>query len=317
MATIGQSLTAPEAGWKRFDDSNTNITYTSGWGKYYYSSAYQGSAARLGATGYNDIKFNFTGTKLRIIGCTNSMRTSSINVLVDGILAKNYSQISPLAVNQTLDVDIQNLSNTEHYVQIIPQNTTTTTDYYFDAVDIDENGELRPYNPKITSAPTNLTATPGDAQVTLNWDVVIDAIGYNIKRSTTAEGPYTTTVASNVSGTSYVDTNVVNGTIYYYVVTAVNTDGESANSNEASATPQSLGKVLLLIELTDGLQKEYELTKSELDTFVNWYNNRSTGAGQPYYIFDKSFNLGPFDSLEDYLAFDKIQNFEVMKFTKQ
>ena len=37
--------------------------------------------------------------------------------------------------------------------------------------------------------------------------------------------------------TSYTDTGVTNGTTYYYVVAAVNTAGESANSSQVSATP--------------------------------------------------------------------------------
>lgn len=311
MATIGQTLTAPAAGWKRYDDSDSNITYTAGWGKYYYSSAYQGSAARLGATGYNDITFNFTGTKLRIIGCTNSMRTSSIDVLVDGNLVENYSQISPSAVNQTLDVDIQNLSDVEHYVQIIPKNTTTTTDYYFDAVDIDENGELRPYNPKIMSAPTNLATNPGDSQVSLSWTAVAGAIGYNVKRSTTAGGSYET-IATTVSGTSYVDTNVVNGTTYYYVITTVNADGESANSNEATATPQAVenhpssGKALLRVTMIDSSEREYRLDKTEIDGFVNWYT-RTIGTSISCYSVNDIV-----DSSKEYLAFEKIISFKVI-----
>lgn len=75
-------------------------------------------------------------------------------------------------------------------------------------------------------------------------------------------------------------------------------------------------KALLLIELVDGLQKEYELTQTEVDSFISWYNNRAGGTGDPCYIFNKDFNIGPFDSRKDYLTFDKIQNFEVMAFTK-
>ena len=52
------------------------------------------------------------------------------------------------------------------------------------------------------------------------------ATGYKVKRSTTAGGPYTT-IASNVTGTSYEDDNVMNGTTYYYVVTAVGANGEA------------------------------------------------------------------------------------------
>jgi hypothetical protein len=84
--------------------------------------------------------------------------------------------------------------------------------------------------------PAGLTATPGDAQVALGWNASGGATSYNVKRSTTPGGPYTT-IAPNVITTSYTDTTVVNGTTYYYVVSAVNADGESANSSEVSATP--------------------------------------------------------------------------------
>jgi len=58
-----------------------------------------------------------------------------------------------------------------------------------------------------------------------------------VKRSTTSGSGYVS--IANVTATSYGDTGLVNGTIYYYVVSAVNAGGESATSGEASALPLS------------------------------------------------------------------------------
>jgi fibronectin type 3 domain-containing protein len=84
-------------------------------------------------------------------------------------------------------------------------------------------------------APTNLSATAGNAQVSLSWTASTSATSYNVKRSSTSGGPYSQ--IATASGTSYSDTGLTNGTTYYYVVSAVNSAGESANSNQASATP--------------------------------------------------------------------------------
>ena len=43
---------------------------------------------------------------------------------------------------------------------------------------------------------------------------------------------------AQVTSSQYIDTNVTNGTTYYYVVSAVNDHGESANSIQVSATPK-------------------------------------------------------------------------------
>src|SRR5580704_2885320 len=88
------------------------------------------------------------------------------------------------------------------------------------------------------ATPTGLQTTGGNALVTLGWNASAGAATYNVKRSTTNGGPYNTAVASPTA-TNYTDTTVTNGTTYYYVVSAVNSAGQSANSAQASATPAS------------------------------------------------------------------------------
>jgi hypothetical protein len=85
-------------------------------------------------------------------------------------------------------------------------------------------------------APTGLIAAAGNAQATLNWNASSGATSYNVKRSTTNGGPYTT-IASGVTATTFTNTGLTNGTTYFFVVSAVNSFGESGNSNQASATP--------------------------------------------------------------------------------
>ncbi|HKI12171.1 MAG TPA: glycoside hydrolase family 44 protein [Candidatus Acidoferrum sp.] len=84
-------------------------------------------------------------------------------------------------------------------------------------------------------APAGLQATAGNAQISLTWNASSGATSYNVKRSTTNGGPYTT-VASPTTA-SYTNTGLTNGTPYYYVVTAVNSAGESNPSAQATATP--------------------------------------------------------------------------------
>jgi cellulose 1,4-beta-cellobiosidase len=86
-------------------------------------------------------------------------------------------------------------------------------------------------------APASLTATASNAQANLTWLPSSTAISYNVKQSTTNGGTYA--VVSNVTTTNYTDTGLTNGTTYYYVVSALNLAGESANSGQVSATPQA------------------------------------------------------------------------------
>ena len=92
----------------------------------------------------------------------------------------------------------------------------------------------------LPDAPTGLAATPGDNQVALSWTApaVGSPTSYNVKRSTTSGSGYAAiTTPGAQTTTSYNDTTAVNGTTYYYVVSAVNAIGEGANSTEANATP--------------------------------------------------------------------------------
>ena len=94
-----------------------------------------------------------------------------------------------------------------------------------------------------TNSPINVALSGTGTQViahsvALTWTASTSSVvGYNVYRSTTSGGPYTLITGSPVSGTTFTDTTVQAGVTYFYVVTAVDANGnESVNSNEASAT---------------------------------------------------------------------------------
>ncbi|CAM4392141.1 glycoside hydrolase family 6 protein [Paenibacillus tarimensis] len=91
--------------------------------------------------------------------------------------------------------------------------------------------------PQVPAAPAGLKATPGDGKVALSWNAVEGADSYTVKRALAIGGPFTA-VSSNVTAAAFTDTGLTNGTIYYYVVSAVNAAGESLNSEVVSAEPE-------------------------------------------------------------------------------
>jgi len=88
------------------------------------------------------------------------------------------------------------------------------------------------------SAPTGVQATAADSQITISWNPVSGATSYNIYWNTS--GSVTTSDSAVINAPlPYVHMNLTNGTTYYYAVTAISNDGESALSMEVSGTPQT------------------------------------------------------------------------------
>src|SRR4029077_1614731 len=103
---------------------------------------------------------------------------------------------------------------------------------------------------------------------------------YNVKRSTNTGGPYSN--ISNPSGTSYTDTTAVNGTTYYYVVTAVGTGGESANSSQATATPQPPPAAPTALTPTPGNNQVLLNWTAPAGTVTSYNVKRATVSGGSY-----------------------------------
>ena len=139
-----------------------------------------------------------------------------------------------------------------------------------------------PMAPPPPAAPAGLEALAGNTQVSLTWTASAGATSYHLKRSTTNGGPYTQVSAPTAA--NFTDTGLINSTIYYYVVSALNSAGESANSSQASATPAApatpppapagLGAIAGNAEVI--------LTWTASAGATSYHVKRSTTSGGPY-----------------------------------
>jgi predicted phage tail protein len=124
---------------------------------------------------------------------------------------------------------------------------TNGTTYYFKVFAVNAVGQSPPSAEAsaipvtVPGSPAGLTVTPGNAQVRLSWtapasDGGSPVTGYNLYAGTTADfngrAPF-----AKVTGTVVTVTGLVNGTPYYFRVTAVNRAGEGPASAEAKAIP--------------------------------------------------------------------------------
>ena len=132
-------------------------------------------------------------------------------------------------------------------------------------------------------APANLAATGGNAQVSLSWNAASGADTYSVHRSTVSGGPYGT-IASNLTGTSHLDTTVTNGTTYYYVVSGFNAAGEGPDSNQASATPQvpQLPAAPTGVSATSPSKKKITVSWNAVSGATSYTVKRGTTNGGPY-----------------------------------
>jgi len=109
--------------------------------------------------------------------------------------------------------------------------------YFNRALTAAEATALFNYSPVATppAAPSNLTATQIGARVQLGWtDNSTNETGFKIERKTGVGGTYAEIAIGPADSPSYLDSNVVAGTTYYYRVRATNAAGDSAYSNEAN-----------------------------------------------------------------------------------
>lgn len=193
----------------------------------YGSSAYEFNFATTAAV--ND------GNWHHVVAVRNGLAG---NIYIDGALAATATgtAVSPLlsTIGTYVGRDVRNNNNNFDGIidEVLEYNATALT-----ATDVSNL-----YNSYLSSppppAPTALAANGGNAVVNLTWtqSTGTGITGNNVYRSTTGSGGPYNLLANLAATTSYADTAVVNGNTYFYSVTAINGNGESALSSYAGAT---------------------------------------------------------------------------------
>ena len=160
----------------------------------------------------------------------NSATETGFRIERSPVTDTNFTEIATVGANTTSFTDSGLNEATKYWYRVRAYNAVTTSAYS------NETSATTLYN--IPAPPSGLTITSLlSNKVSLSWtDNSGDETGFKIQRKTGATGTYTTIKRTAANVTSYNDSTVIDGTLYYYRVCAANGAGDSAFSNEASGT---------------------------------------------------------------------------------
>ncbi|HEY9172017.1 MAG TPA: fibronectin type III domain-containing protein [Verrucomicrobiae bacterium] len=215
-----------------------------------------------------------SSSAVKLVWADNSTTEQGFRIerSLDGV---NFAEIRTVGSNITTLTDSGLTAGTPYFYRVRAYNASGTSEYSM----IGRANAAAP-QPQPPPAPTGLAASAGNARVTLTWNASSGATSYNVKRGTVA-GAYVT-LATGVSATSYADTSAVNGTTYFYVVSAVNAGGESANSSAASATPQVAAPAAPTGLMTTAVDARVKLAWNASTGATSYNVKRATSANGPF-----------------------------------
>jgi hypothetical protein len=198
------------------------------------ANALDGNLATRWSTGTSQVNGQWFQVDMGSVNVFNKIVLNAVNSANDYprgyqvTISKDGINWSGLAVSGSESSGITTMTfatQTARYIRITQTGSAPGTFWSIDEFNVFGTPPL---------LPTGLVASAIGNQINLSWNTSTGASGYNVKRSTTSGGSYTT-IATNLAYLNYSDTGLASGMVYYYVVTATNLYGESANSVEASA----------------------------------------------------------------------------------
>ncbi len=302
-AKIGDLLKNPEKGWKRYDDSNSKIVYNGDMKVVKNYNYYNSQITNVYNAG-DTMKFKFYGSKIRIMTDGNVDKPKTVNINIDGE-DYNYSQQDNSAKHTRLSFEKLGLDLGVHEVVITAVEKRIVNS--LDAIDIDEDGELHPYDVQAESITLDKTAIDllkGNTDKLTAAVLPENASNKKVVWSSSDETIATVDQEGNVTAVKSGQADIiakVDGTDLSATCKVIVTEKEP----EPEPTP---GKAILSISLVDGKTKDYDLSMEEVNKFINWYETK----GSSTYKFDK--NISPYKAVKEYIVHDKITSFEVREY---
>lgn len=159
-AKVGDKLTSPEIGWKRYDDKNSYIQYI---GKSWKDDTFPGTYSDNQKYTNNEgdyIQFSFYGTKLRVISSEWTTNPKNIKIIIDGSEYTYNEYKSGDEITQVVLFEKSGLNEKAHNVKIY---CVDSENIGFDCIDIDSTGYL--IDP---STPDPAPTTGNRATLTIN-----------------------------------------------------------------------------------------------------------------------------------------------------
>jgi hypothetical protein len=173
--------------------------------------------------GFGSVTVGSTNAKQITVTSTGNENVSISSVTVTGTGFSLGSSAAGVILDPT-----QSQSYTVNFDPTAPGSPTGT-------LSITSNASNSPLQIALSGTAV-AAATPHT--VALTWDASSSPVtGYFVYRGSKSDGPYSKINSSENSSTSYSDSTVADGQVYYYVVTAVDSSNiESAYSNQVSVT---------------------------------------------------------------------------------
>jgi fibronectin type 3 domain-containing protein len=216
--------------------SYADTTVSAGQTYYYSVSAVSGTnneSVRSPLVSVNMFPSDFRSTSSTTISITLAWNVfngaSGYNIYRSDNENGTYTQINTALVTDTNITDTNVLPDTAYYYKIsavIGENETLQSESISTST--------------LSPVPANIRRTSRTTiSNNLAWDVVSGASGYNVYRSDTENGTYNKLNTEFITGTTFIDTDLLPGTTYYYKISSINGGVEGLPSDAIIAATLS------------------------------------------------------------------------------